>query len=347
MTVVLLTVVILLALLFTLTNGLNDASAVVATFISCGVATPSQAVVLAAVFEIMGALFSGNAVASTIAGIGTLPADSTVLAVLIAALLGAVSWNMVAWRYGLPSSSTHALIGGLIGSIWISYGSSSVVWGWSELFGPSRQLTGFIKIVVYLFLSPLLGLTAGFCLQKAAMFVLRNSHFSAVNRRIKRLQWFLVAILAFGHGGNDTQKTVGLIVAALVACQMLPGSAPPVWVRFGVGFFMFCGVLFGGWTIMRTIGRGIYTVRPLNSFCSQVASGGSVALANLLGAPVATTHIVVGSIAGVGSAEEYRMVNWQIGRQILIAWIITIPASALSAAVVFVIIKTLLGGYGI
>lgn len=340
----LLTAAILLALLFTLTNGLHDASSVVATFISCGAATPGQAVVLASLFELLGALFSGQAVANTIAGIGDLPGDLTILPVITTALLGATAWNIITWRFGLPSSSTHALVGGLIGAIWMAHGPSHILWGWQELLSPSHQLSGFAKIVVSLFVSPLIGFAAGFGFHKAGLFLLRNARFSQANRSIKQAQWFMAALLAFGHGGNDTQKTVGLIVAVLAATQLAPGAEPSFWVRCSAGLLMSAGMLFGGWSIMRTIGRGIYTIRPLHSLGSQVSAGGSVAVATWLGAPVSTTHVVVGSIAGVGSAEEFRMVNWRMGREILIAWLVTIPAAALAAAMMYMLLGTLMGG---
>lgn len=340
----LLAIVILLALTFTLTNGLHDASSVVATFISCGAATPVQAVFFAAIFELLGALLSGHAVANTIASIGELPDNITMLPVIAAALLGAVAWNVVTWRFGLPSSSTHALVGGLIGAICISYGPDHVFWGWNELMAPAHRLSGFAKVIVSLLISPLFGFIAGYWLQKTGLLLLRNSRFSETNQRIKQTQWLVAALLAFSHGGNDTQKTVGLITAVLVGTHLIQGNTPPPWVLWSAGLLMFLGMIFGGWTIMRTIGRGIYTVRPLHSLGSQIAAGGSVAIATLLGAPVSTTHVVVGSIAGVGAAEEYRMVNWQMGREILIAWVITIPAAALTAALLYVFLHIVVGG---
>lgn len=335
---------VLLALLFTLTNGLHDASSVVATFISCGAATPSQAIVLAAVFELAGALLSGQAVANTIASIGDLPVTPVILPIILTALMGATAWNLITWRFGLPSSSTHALVGGLIGAIWVSFGSAHILWGWQELIGPNHSLTGFTKVVVSLFASPLIGFAGGYVLQKLSLLLLRNSRFSAATRQIKRLQWLLVALLAFGHGGNDSQKTAGLIFAMLLAMQLAPAGDPPLWVKCSTGLLMSAGMLFGGWSIMRTIGRGIYTIRPLHSLNSQLSSGASVVLATFWGAPVSTTHVVVGSITGVGSAEEHRMVNWQIGKEILIAWLVTIPAAALTAALLYIPLQSLLGG---
>ncbi|VBB09475.1 phosphate transporter [Lucifera butyrica] len=335
--------VLLLAFGFTLTNGLHDASSVVATFISCGAATPVQAVSLAAVFELLGALFSGHAVANTITSIGKLPTDLHVLPVILAALLGAVIWNVVTWNFGLPSSSTHALVGGLVGAIWAAYGAGHIVWGWNELLAPPHQLSGFLKVVVSLLVSPLAGFIAGYGLQKISLVLLRRARFSTMNRKLKRFQWLMAALLAFGHGGNDSQKTIGLIGAVLVAAQMSPAGLP-LWVRISVGLLMSAGMLSGGWRIMRTVGRGIYDVRPLHSLVSQVAAGGSVVIATMLGAPVSTTHVVVGSVTGVGGAEEYRMVNWRMGQDILIAWVVTIPAAALMASISYLFLHPILGG---
>jgi PiT family inorganic phosphate transporter len=329
-----LAVTVLLALTFILTNGLHDASSVVATFIACGAATPLQAILLAAVFGLAGALFSGNAVGNTIASIGDLPVDEKLLPVILAALMGAVVWNLFTWHFGLPSSSTHALVGGIIGAVWISYGSRHVLWGWQEIMGAQPHLAGVLKVIVSLLFSPLFGFIIGYVLQKVTMFLLRNAKFT-VNRRLQQAQWLMAALLAFSHGANDTQKTVGLVAVVLVGAQLLPSLDPPLWIRLSAGLLMFTGTMFGGWAIMKTVGSGIYSIRPLHSLNSQISAGSSVALATLLGAPVSTTHVVVGSIVGVGTAEEYRMVNWKISQEILMAWFITIPAAAMTAAIMY------------
>lgn len=331
---IMLAAVVIAAFIFTLTNGLHDSSSVIATFIACGAAAPGHAVLLAASFSLAGALLSGTAVANTIASIGNVPADARILPVILAALAGAVLWNIVTWRFGLPSSSTHSLMGGLVGALWIAYGPAYIRWGWHELLAPPHQLTGFLKVAIFLFFSPIFGFAAGFILQKTAMLLLRRSRFT-INKRIKQLQWAMVALLAFSNGGNDTQKMVGLITVVLIGAGVYSGHAPPLWVNGAIGLLLFAGTLFGGWQIMRTVGRGIYTVRPLHSLDSQIAAGSSLALSTWLGAPVSTTHIVVGSVVGVGAAEEYRMVNWQMSKEILAAWLITIPAAALSAALVY------------
>ena len=329
--------VIFMALIFTLTNGLHDASSVVATFISCGAANPIEAIYLAAVFGFVGALTSGSAVANTVSTIVIIPTEAALLNILLAGMIGAVIWNLVTWKFGFPSSSTHALVGGIVGAVWVSRGIQYILWGWSELIGPSHQLIGITKIIVALVLSPALGFMVAFLLQIIAKIVLRNAKFT-LNIWINRLQWIIAALLAYSHGANDTQKIVGLVSLALVAGNNPFGQFNSVWINAIGGSVMFLGTMLGGWSIMKTIGRGIYAIRPIHSLNSQLSSGGSVILATALGAPVSTTHVVVGSVAGVGAADEFRMVNWSIGKEIIIAWCVTMPASAMVAALVYYII---------
>jgi len=337
-TAVILAIVIVVALIFTLTNGLHDASSVVATFISCGAASPIQAISLAAICGFVGALTSGSAVANTVSGIVTIPIEPALLKVLLAAMIGAVVWNIVTWKLGFPSSSTHALVGGLVGAVWVARGTSYILWGWSELIGPGHQLLGMTKIVAALILSPVLGFVVAFILQIISNTVLQNARFS-LNKWIKRIQWVIAGLLAYSHGANDTQKTVGIIWLALVSASYANGQVGLIWIKGLAGAVMFAGTLLGGWPIMKTIGRGIYTIRPIHSLNSQLSSGGCLVLATALGAPVSTTHVVVGSVMGVGGADEFRMVNWQIGKEIMIAWCITIPASAVVAALVFFVLR--------
>jgi len=336
-TELILIVVIVTALIFTLTNGLHDASSVVATFISCGAANPIQATCLAAIFGFVGAVTSGSAVANTVSAIVTIPIETALLKILLAGMIGAVIWNVVTWKFGLPSSSTHALVGGIVGAVWVSRGANYILWGWSEFFGPDHQLIGIIKIVAALILSPLMGFVVAFLLQKLSNILLRNAKFT-VNIWLKNIQWIIAALLAYSHGANDTQKIVGILLLALAAARYPFGSIDPVWISALGGGVMFVGTLLGGWSIMKTIGRGIYTIRPIHSLNSQLSSGGSIILATMFGAPVSTTHVVVGSVAGVGSADEFRMVNWGIGKEITIAWCITMPASAIVSALVYYIL---------
>lgn len=337
-TVLILVIVIFAALIFTLTNGLHDASSVVATFISCGAANPIQAISLAAICGFAGALTSGSAVANTVSGIVAIPTETALLKVLLAAIIGAVVWNLITWKFGFPSSSSHALVGGLVGAVWVARGTNYILWGWSELMGPGHQLLGVTKILVALILSPIIGFIAAFILQSTSNLMLRNAKFS-LNNGIKKVQWVIAGLLAYSHGANDTQKTVGIIWLALASASASNGQVGLIWIKVLAGTVMFAGTLLGGWPIMKTIGRGIYTIRPIHSLNSQLAAGGCLVVATAIGAPVSTTHVVVGSVIGVGGADEFRMVNWKIGKELLIAWCITIPASALVAALVFYILQ--------
>ena len=321
------------AFVFLLTDGLHDASSVVATIIACGAATPVQAILLAAGSGLVGVLFGGSAVAHTIVNLIDVPAGRSLLDILLAALMAAVSWNLLTWRLGLPSSSTHALIGGLIGAVWASAGFEHVAWGVSALVGDGHRLDGVVKVFVGLIISPLIGFIAAGLLQWVMEFFLRNSSYS-VNCWLKRGQWVVAAVLAFNHGSNDTQKVLGLVSLTLLAANWTDQEQIPLWSQVVGGLIMFAGTIFGGWSIIKTLGRKIFRLRPLHSFDSLVSSGGSLLIANILGAPISTTHLVAGTVIGVGAAGDYRMVNWQIGREMVLAWLITIPASALMAALI-------------
>jgi PiT family inorganic phosphate transporter len=326
--------VIVIALVFALSNGLHDASSVVATFIISGAATPKQAIGVAAVFGLLGAIFGGSAVADTISDVIDLPANPFLLKILLAAMLGAVIWNLVTWKLGLPSSSTHALIGGIIGAVWVSSGNTHILWGFKQFIGATHQITGIVKVVAALIISPFLGFIVAFILQKISRVLLRNAKFT-VNKSLKKIQWVTAAILAFSHGANDTQKIFGIITLALVAGGSVTVQGIPVWVRISGGTVMFIGTMLGGWSIIKTIGRGIYKIGPIHSTNSQLASVGSVLVATIIGAPVSTTHVVVGSVIGVGAADEYKMVRWGIAKEIFMAWFITIPLTAIVSSGVY------------
>jgi len=331
-----LVLVIGVSLIFALSNGLHDASSVVATFICSGAASPRQAVLLASAFGMAGAVFGGNAVADTISGVIDLPADSVLLPILLSAIFGAVIWNLLTWKLGLPSSSTHALVGGIIGAVMVSSGYRHVLWGWNELIYGNHRLTGIIFVTAALIFSPFLGFVSAFILGKISALLLRNAGFG-LNRHLNRLQWALTGILSFSHGSNDTQKVIGILTLALAAAGRGAAHAAPLWVRISGGAVMFIGTLLGGWSIMKTIGRGIYEIHPIHSVNSQIASLGSILLSTAAGAPVSTTHVVVGSVMGVGAADRYKIVRWSIVRQIVMAWFITIPASAAVSAAAFLL----------
>jgi len=339
-TSVLLLLVVAVSLIFALTNGLHDASSVVATFISSGAASPRQAILLASAFGMAGAVLGGNAVADTISRVIDLPANPALLPVLLSAILGAVIWNLVTWKLGLPSSSTHALVGGIVGAVMVSSGAGHVLWGWSELSYGNPQLTGIALVLTALIVSPFLGFVIAFILGKVSKVLFRNAKFG-LNKWLNRFQWLISGFLSYSHGANDTQKIIGLLTLALIAGGRSTAHTAPLWVRLSGGLVMFAGTLLGGWSIMETIGRGIYEVHPIHSINSQLASFGSILLATFAGAPVSTTHVVVGSVMGVGAADRYKIVHWQIVRQIITAWFITIPASAAVSAIIYVLFNLL------
>ncbi|MBO2537049.1 inorganic phosphate transporter [Rummeliibacillus suwonensis] len=333
-----LAIVIIIALIFTLTNGLHDASSVVATMIACKAASPVQAILIASIFGLLGVFFSGNQVADTVSAIIKVSPSINLIHILIASLLGAVVWNIVTWRIGIPSSSTHALVGGLIGAAWIANGPDSILWGVSELFSGNHQVVGIMKVIVSLIFSPVLGFSIAYVIQKISMLLLRNAKFS-INRTINKLQWIVAAALAFSHGANDSQKITGLISLALISAGVVNSHAVPPLIKIAIGLIMFLGTALGGWKIMKTIGNKIYDLRPIHSLNSMISSGTSILFATFTGAPVSTTHVVVGGIMGVGSADEYRMVNWNIGKEIVTAWFITIPCSAIASSIIYFLIN--------
>jgi inorganic phosphate transporter, PiT family len=333
-----LAVLIVTALIFTLTNGLHDASSVVATLISSRAASPKQAVLLASTFGLLGVVFSGNQVADTVSKIIRISPGNDLMHILTASILGAITWNIITWRMGLPSSSTHALIGGLIGAAWVYSGPGSILWGVTELMTGSHQLEGIVKVVAALLFSPILGFAIAFAIQKISNLLLRNAKVT-IKKKLDRMQWIGAAALAFSHGSNDSQKITGLISLALISAGVVKTETVPIGIKLMVGAVMFMGTAFGGWSIIKTLGYRIYDLRSIHSLNSMLSSGMSILLATFTGAPVSTTHVVVGGIMGVGAADEFRMVNWNIGREIVTAWFITMPCSAAAAAIIYTIIN--------
>ena len=328
--------IIALALLFTLTNGLHDASSVIATLIASKGATPKRAVAFASLFGFLGVVFSGHLVGDAITGILNLEQEWNLLYVLVAGLLGALFWNLATWKLGIPSSSTHSLVGGLIGAALAYQGFSGVVWGIA-----SDELSGVLKVLVSLLISPLIGFLLAFILQKLSNILFRNANIG-LNKLLNRLEWLIGAILAFSHGANDSQKTIGLVgVAYLVAgvSGFAGTNGIPLSVRLLFGLMMFLGTAFGGWKIIKTLGYKIYDLKTIHSFNSMLSSSLSLLLANITGAPVSTTHVVVGSVVGVGAGDQYKLVNWHIFKDIVIAWLVTIPCSALLAGLFFILLS--------
>jgi inorganic phosphate transporter, PiT family len=321
-----------LAFAFALTNGFHDASNAIATLVATRAATPGQAVALASVFNMLGPIFVGSAVAATIAGIVDVPADQEV-EVIGAGLIGATTWNLITWWRGLPSSSGHALVGGLVGAALVEGGTGAVNWGGFDGWHP----VGVIGTLVALAVSPVIGGIAAFVVLRVLRRGLRRAG-SRVRDPVNRAQWAGAAALAFSHGSNDAQKAVGVIGALLLAAGKSDSLSAPLWATVGSAAALTLGTALGGWKIVKTIGRRIYRIRPLDGFSSQASSTAVILGASFLGAPVSTTHVVSSSIVGIGvGRRRWHHVRWEVVREIGLAWLTTIPAAGLIGAIAFII----------
>ena len=327
-------IAIILALAFAFTNGFHDASAIIATMVSCGAASPRSAVLLASSMVMAGALIGGSAVAFTIESLVLMEAGANLVYTLIAAVLGATIWNLITWKYGLPSSSTQALVGGLLGATIAASGLNSIDWGLDDLLGSQHGLSGVTKIIVFLFWSITMGLSTGYLLHKFSTLALRNSN-KKVNRKLKKAQWVTASLLAFSYGANDSQKQMGLIVLILVSGGFAVGLDIPLWVRVLCGAVMLLGILGGGWRIVKTIGRRIYPIEALHSLDSHLASTSSIVLSTLAGAPVSSTQVVASSVMGVGAADNPKMLQWSVGKDMVVAWLLTIPAAMALSMIIY------------
>lgn len=326
-TLFLLIIVIVLALGFDFLNGIHDSSNVVATMISSRSLSPRVALGMTAVAEFLGPFIFGVAVAETIGGI--VDADAISLQVLIAALSSAILWNLFTWYLGFPSSSSHALIGGMVGAVFIGA-------GWQAI-----NLDEFKKILIALFTSPFIGFIFGFILLRIIMSLCWNSS-PKVNAVFKRGQIFTALALALSHGTNDAQKTMGLISLALVISGYSSTLIVPNWVIFMCASMIALGTAMGGWRLIRTLGGKFYKIRPVDGFSSQLASATVILGASLVGGPVSTTQVVSSSIMGAGAAERVNKVRWGVAREIATAWLLTIPATALLAAGLYWVILKIL-----
>jgi PiT family inorganic phosphate transporter len=322
---------IALALAFTLTNGFHDASNAIATLVATRGARPGQAIALSAGFNLLGAVFFGTAVASTVAGIVTV-ADAEVVAVIGSGLLAATLWNLLTWWRGLPSSSGHALVGGLVGSALAEAGTAAVNWGGLDGWHP----VGVLGVLIALAISPVVGLAFGLGLSRGLRRMIRR-----VTRRahgpIRGSEWVMSAALSFSHGANDAQKGMGAIAALLVATDHLDSFAVPLWAKLTCGAALTLGTALGGWRIVRTVGRRIFRLTPIDGFASQTASTAVILGASFAGAPVSTTQVVASSVVGVGGGRRrWHHVRWAVVRAISLAWLFTLPGSALLGAVTLV-----------
>jgi inorganic phosphate transporter, PiT family len=323
---------IFFALAFALTNGFHDAANSIATLVATHGARPGQAIALSAVFNSLGVLLVGSAVASTIAGITTVD-SSIAVEVIGSGVLAAVIWNLLTWRVGLPSSSGHALVGGLVGSAVTAAGTDAINWGGLDGWHP----VGVFGVLIALAVSPVIGLAGGFGLARLVPHVLGRAT-RRVAAPIRGGQWLMSAALSFAHGANDGQKAIGVMVALLVASGHLDAFTVPLWTKIAGGAALTLGTAMGGWSIVRTIGRRIFHLRPVDGFVSQTASTTVILTSSYLGAPVSTTHVVASSVVGIGGGRRrWRHVRWAVVRAIGIAWILTLPAAmALGAATLLV-----------
>ncbi len=321
MAIEILILLIVLALVFDFINGFHDAANSIATVVSTGVLKPQLAVAWAAFFNVLAIGIFQLKVATTI-GKGIIDPAIVDHYVIFGALIGAIVWNVITWIYGIPSSSSHALIGGLIGAAVAKAGTGSLI------------SSGILKTVAFIFVSPFLGFLFGTALMIAVAWIFRGFTPRRMDKWFRRMQLVSASFYSLGHGGNDAQKTIGIIWMLLIAAGMSTTDAPiPVWVVVACYVAIGLGTLFGGWRIVKTMGQKITKLRPLGGFCAETGGAITLFLATGLGIPVSTTHTITGAIVGVGAVQKFNAVRWGVAGNIVWAWVLTIPASAFIAAV--------------
>jgi PiT family inorganic phosphate transporter len=327
----LLILVLLLAVSFDYVNGFHDTANAIATSVSTRALRPHQAILMSATANFVGAL-TGTAVAKTIAaGIATTPTGDEGQIVIAAALVGGIVWDLITWRLGIPSSSSHALIGGLIGAAIASSGVESL-----NMDGITN------KVLVPLVASPVLGILIGFGLMVALLNLFRRSHPRQLNERFRRLQLLSAAYMAFSHGSNDAQKTMGIITLALVAAGVLAEPTVPLWVIIIAASAISLGTAAGGWRIIRTMGQRVVKLDPVHGFAAETTAASIIIGASALGMPVSTTHVISSAIMGVGSSDRFSAVRWGVAGNIIVAWVLTIPASGAVAWLAWEILSRIL-----
>ena len=327
-------ITIILALLFDFINGFHDSANAIATVVATKVLSPLKAVTMAAIFNLIGPLVFGTAIATMI-GKGIIDIEIVNVNLIFATLTGAVLWDLITWYLGLPTSSSHALVGGLIGAGIAAAGTGSV------------HASGVEKIVLFMVVSPIIGLVIGFLFALLIMRTFRKYHPSRINKYFRRLQLFSSAFYSLTHGTNDAQKTMGIIALLLVAegisVPVSEASLPiPLWVIVSCAAAIGLGTFFGGWRIVKTMAQRVTRLRPYQGFCAETSSGIVLALMAQWGIPVSTTHVISSSIMGVGATVKLSAVRWGIARKIVGAWILTIPMAALISAFAFWIIEAVL-----
>jgi len=321
--------IVVIALCFDYTNGFHDAANAIATSISTRALTPRVALAMAAVANVVGALISTKVAATVGSGIIDAPSGRAGLVIVLAGLIGAISWNLGTWYFGLPSSSSHALIGGLIGAALA--GSEGVKWnGIGD------------KVVVPMVSSPLGGLVLGYLFMLGVLWAFRNANAHKVNRGFRWAQILSAGAMAFGHGTQDAQKTMGVIALALVVSgHLTPHTGIPLWVILSAATAISLGTYSGGWRIMRTLGRRIISLSPASGFAAQTVASSIMLTTSQLGLPVSTTHVITSSVMGVGATRRFSAVRWGVAGNIVFAWVLTIPGAAAVAALAWAILRPL------
>ena len=319
-------IVIAIALVFDFINGFHDSANSIATVVATNVLSPRKAVALAAFWNLFGAFVFSVAVATTI-GKGVIDSKIVNIYVILAALIGAITWNLITWYYGIPSSSSHALIGGLIGAGVVAGGLSVV------------QIGGLDKILIFIFVAPLLGFIWSIAFTIIMMWLFKKSTPANVNNYFKKLQLLSSSFYSLGHGTNDAQKTMGIIALLLFSSGLISTFYVPKWVIILSHTAIALGTLFGGWKIVKVMGTRITKLKPFDGFSAET-SGGLVLLSTaFFGIPVSTTHVISGSIMGVGSVKRYSGVRWSIARRIVAAWLLTIPIAAIIGGIIYLVIS--------
>jgi PiT family inorganic phosphate transporter len=314
--------IILVALVFDYTNGMHDAANSISTIVSTRVLSPRQAVIWAAVFNFVAFLIFSTTVAETI-GKGMIDIKTVTPTVVLAGLGGAIFWNMITWYFGLPSSSSHALIGGYAGAAIVKSGFGVII------------ASGWYKTLIFIVLGPAIGLFLGFLLRIITTWMVYKRRPAVVNQWSRVLQLFSAALYSLGHGGNDAQKTMGIIASLLFAGGLIHEFKVPLWVVLSAHAAIGLGTLSGGWRIVRTMGQKITKLEPIDGICAEMSAAFSIFLATHLGVPVSTTHVITGAISGVGSAIRFSAVRWGVTIRIVWAWLFTIPAAAILAGLIY------------
>ena len=318
---------IAVALIFDFMNGFHDAANSIATIVSTGVLKPQYAVIWAAFFNVVAIFIFQLTVAATV-GKGTIEPSVVDHYVILGALVGAIAWNIITWYYGIPSSSSHALIGGLIGAAVAKAGTGSLI------------ASGVTKTVLFILVSPLLGFLLGSIMMVLVAWAMRRTAPRKVDRWFRRLQLLSASFYSLGHGGNDAQKTIGVIWMLLISAGTIGAKDPvPVWVIASCYVAIGLGTMFGGWRIVKTMGQKITKLKPVGGFCAETGGAITLFMATALGIPVSTTHTITGAIVGVGAANKLSAVRWGVAGGIVWAWILTIPCSAFMAAVAWWLAK--------